>query len=418
MAYLTLTKSSFPIIGQLSWLLGIFMDWIFNFCHMIGLPNIGLSIILFTIITKILLLPLSIKQQKSVQLNSVMAPELRAIQAKYKGKRDQESMIRMQDETSQVYQKYGSKQTSGCFTMLIQMLIIFALYNVIYNIPAYVPSVRHYYDNIVNGLRGISDYASNADLITLAKANRITKVADLNNVNRLVDMMYNFDPIEWGTFKHIFPSIQALVDTNVKEISRLNSFLGMDLSTSPLHQLWPAVFIPILAGITQWYSSKLSMMGSQQAMGDENPAGNSMKMMNNIMPLVSVFFCFTFATGIGVYWVASSAIQIVIQLFVNDYMKKVDVNEMVKENIRKANEKRQAKGLPPMKVSKNPVIDAQSIAEQRKREEEEAEKKKASRESRLKESTQYYKDTAKAKEGSLASKARMVEQYNERNRKN
>ena len=85
------------------------------------------------------MLPLTIKQQKSSKLMAVMQPEIQAIQKKYKGKEnDQKAMMMMQTETKAVYEKYGTSMTGGCLPLLIQMPIIFALYRVIYNIPAYV----------------------------------------------------------------------------------------------------------------------------------------------------------------------------------------------------------------------------------------------------------------------------------------
>ena len=135
-----LTKTG-GILGPIADILGWIMDLLFRFTSTFGILNIGLCIILFTLVTKVLMIPLTIKQQKSSKLMSLMNPEIQAVQKKYKGKKDQTSMTKQQMEMQAIYEKYGSSPTAGCLPMLIQFPIIIALYRVIYNIPAYVPSV-------------------------------------------------------------------------------------------------------------------------------------------------------------------------------------------------------------------------------------------------------------------------------------
>ena len=130
------------IMQGIFWFLGLFMEY----------PNIGLAIILFTAIIYILMLPLTIKQQKFSKLSNKMNPEIQAIQAKYKGKTDQESMQKMQLETQAVYAKYGVSPSGSCVQLLIQMPILFALYRVIYNIPAYVGKVKEVFIPVVDPL--------------------------------------------------------------------------------------------------------------------------------------------------------------------------------------------------------------------------------------------------------------------------
>ena len=141
MDYVVLTKAG-SILGPIATLFGYIMDWLFKFTSSMGIMNIGLCIILFTIIVKLILFPMTISQQKSSKLMSMITPEVQAIQKKYKGKRDQDSMMKQNAEVSAVYEKYGASPTGGCLQVLIQFPIILALYRVIYNIPAYVPSVR------------------------------------------------------------------------------------------------------------------------------------------------------------------------------------------------------------------------------------------------------------------------------------
>ncbi len=414
MDLLALTKSNTFIIGPVATLLGYIMEGIFEFCNWFGVANIGLSIILFTIIVKLVMLPMAIKQQKFSKLNSVMSPELQAISKKYKGKTDQESMIRQNEETKAVYEKYGTSPTGGCLQLLIQMPILFALYRVIYNIPAYVSSVKNIYDNIVNVLIQIPNYATNQGLIDLASTKAI-KAADLGNELRLVDLMYTFNGSDWDKFGSLFnnTALTEAISENLPVINHMNLFLGIDLASPPTAQLWPAVLIPILAGLTQWLSTKLMSTG-QTTTDPDAPGANMMKSMNTVMPLMSVFFCFTFASGIGLYWVASSVCQIVIQLFVNKYMDRVDVNDLIQKNLDKVNKKRAKQGLPPKSITKNAVANVKNI----KVDPEEENKKAQEREERIKKATEYYKKTSsQGKSGSLADRAAMVQKYNDKHNK-
>ena len=113
MFQILLTQSNTFIIGDVAKLLGIIMNGLFEFTNMFGIQNIGLCIVLFTFVIKMLMFPLTIKQQKFSKISTIMNPEIQAIQKKYKGKSDQDSMMRMQEETKAVYAKYGTSPTGG-----------------------------------------------------------------------------------------------------------------------------------------------------------------------------------------------------------------------------------------------------------------------------------------------------------------
>ena len=123
-----LTKSSVPIIGQVASIMGWIMDGIYRVLDLVGIQNLGLCIIIFSIIIYALMTPLQVKQQKFSKLSSVMQPELQKIQKKYKDKKDQASVQKMQEETQLVYQKYGVSPTGSCVQLLIQFPGIMAGY--------------------------------------------------------------------------------------------------------------------------------------------------------------------------------------------------------------------------------------------------------------------------------------------------
>ena len=99
------------------------MDFLFKITSSFGIYNLALCIILFTVITKLILFPLTVKQQESSRLMSIMQPELKEIQKKYKGKKDQASMQKQQAEMNAVYAKYGYNMTAGCLPKLVKILL-------------------------------------------------------------------------------------------------------------------------------------------------------------------------------------------------------------------------------------------------------------------------------------------------------
>ena len=174
-----------------------------------------------------------------------------------------------------------------------------------------------------------------------------------------------------------------------------------------------ALLVPVLAGVTQWLNTKLI---PQADTGNQNSGtmGNTMKTMNTVMPIMSAVFCFTLPVGMGLYWIAGAVIRSVQQVIVNKHMDKVDVDELVKKNLDKVNKKRAKQGLPPQKITNQAKTNVKNIQNPQN-----SQKKQITAEERAKtieKSTEYYK-SGSAKPGSIASKARMVEQFNEKNKK-
>ena len=428
-----LTKTG-GFLGPIADILGWIMDWLFKFTSIFGIENIGLCIILFTLVTKVLMIPLTIKQQQSSKLMAVMQPEISAIQKKYKGKEnDQKYAMMMQTEIKGVYEKYGTSMTGGCLPLLIQMPIIFALYRVIYNIPAYVQSVRGYYETIISKLP--SGYQTAQAFTDLAAAQKMPiDKYDNTNVNTVIDLLYKFTGQQWDTLVNSFSAVgQAVTETGVRvvdAIENMQTFFGLNIAYTPLQVIMnyfnkvdgttlltaiAALCIPLFAGLSQWYSTKLMTANQPQASGkDDNPAAGMMKSMNVTMPLMSVFFCFSFASGIGLYWVAQSVFTIIQQVGINSYLNKVNIDDLVQKNIEKTNKKRAKKGLPPTKVGNVDTM-LKKMEEKEIKAESAQMAKIAKTKAIVEESNKYYNDNAKP--GSLASKANMVAKYNEKHDK-
>ena len=242
-----LTKTSTFIIGPVATLLGYIMNAIFWVQSQIGIESIGLCIILFTIVIYMLLLPLTIKQQKFSRLQSKMNPELQAIQKKYKGKnQDQAAMMKMNEETQAVYQKYGVNPMGSCLQMVIQMPILFALYRVIWNIPAYVTSVKNYFVPLADALlktNGAQDF-----MAEIAKTNAVT-FNDMTQLT-LIDVLYKFKPDNWSALLEQFPDLSSLITSTQKDVDRMNYFLGLNIADSPASIFQTALAAGSIALIT------------------------------------------------------------------------------------------------------------------------------------------------------------------------
>ena len=291
-----LTKSTTFIIGPIAEIIGYIMNGIFFILGKIGLPNIGLSIIFMTILIYMAMLPLTIRQQKFSKLQRKMQPELNKIQKKYQGRKDSQSVAAQQEEMKQVYDKYGVSATGSCVQLAIQMPILFALYRVFYNIPAYLPLVKEAF-------------------------------------YPLVDNLYELDP----------KGAILLAQNADEKYIFYNYFLGLDIAESPSNvmkkggiMIVVALIIPFLAAFTQWLNIKLM----PQPNADPNdPTANSMKTMNLMMPAMSAVFCFSLPSGMGLYWIIGAIVRIVQQIFINKHIDKMDIDEMIEKNSEKAKEK-------------------------------------------------------------------------------
>ena len=414
-----LTKSG-GVLGPIADIMGFIMDGIFRLTSSMGIVNIGLCIILFTLVTRILMYPLSYNQSKSQKLMAVVQPEIQAIQAKYKGREgDQQAMMMQNAEIKAVYEKYGTSMTGGCLPLLIQMPIIFALYRVILNIPAYVSSVRVYFENIVTAIGGesavakVNEFAKSTEELTkLVQRARISG-GEITTTDNIIDFLYNLNPAQWESFKQVFSGSSAVIEENYAVIEKMNNFLGLNIAAAPSSYGWfspKAWIIPILAGLSQYAVTKLTSAQTKGMTDDSNPMSGTMNQMMIMMPLMSVFFCFSFATGIGIYWVASSVFMGIQQYFLNKKMAKIDTQELIRANIAKQNAKRAKKGLPPIN-EKATEDNLKRMQAKREREEQKLQQKAGESQARRDEANAYYKT------GSIAERARMVEQYNEKNSK-
>ena len=414
------TQHSGFILGPIAKLLGVIMNAIFNLMdNLFGVQNIGLSIILFTVVIYMFMFPLTYKQQKFSKMNVKMSPEIKAVQKKYANKQDQASMMAMQEETKAIYAKYGVSPSGSCVQLIIQMPILFALYRVIYNVPAYISSVKDAFMPLVNKLftiDGAMEYMTEVG----ATVGITTKKYDFAQADTFVDVLNKFQSAEWANLSAKYPELSDLIANTQAEIDQMNTFLGINIAYSPSNLIRTgsivlmigAIAIPVLAALTQWLNTKL--MPQMDTSDSENSAmGQSMKQMNVMMPLMSAFFCFTLPSGMGLYWIVSAVVRCVQQVLLNKHFDNIDLDELIQKNLEKLNEKRAKQGLPPQKLNEKAIRAAQM--QEKTVDEEKIAAKKAATADHIKKATAYYNENAKP--GSLASKANMVKKFEEKNGK-
>ena len=284
-----LTQYSGKFLGPIAKVLGYIMSAIYNFLAHFGIENAAVSIIIFTFSINLLMLPFTIKQQKFSKMQSRMQPEMQKIQEKYKGKKDNASMYAQQEEMKALYEKYGTSASSGCLPMIITMIVFFALYRVIYAIPAYVPQIKEIYETIANLTTGNKDALQylldngkslNVSTITWSSA---TLDTFRDNSNYIIDVFTKFGRENWEAFAQFFSGDQlSVVTTNADKIMHVNGIFGnLNLAETPLTKPWPGLLIPILSVVLQYVQTHFMM--AKQTIDPSNPSAATMKSMNTVM---------------------------------------------------------------------------------------------------------------------------------------
>ncbi len=439
MNIILLTQDSSAIIGWVAKLLGLIMEGIFTVLDFIGIPNIGLSIILFTIVVNLLMMPLTIKQQKFSKLSLKMQPEIQAIQNKYKNKKDTDSQMAMNQEIQMVYAKYGVSPTGSCLYLLIQMPILFALYRVIYAIPAYVSKIGDTFgvlaDRIITQDNG--EFLRNSGVTTISSVVAQFSKNMNNNLNKgIIDVLNRLSTTDMATvaehygLSNLRASGGELILGPDGLINTYNNFLGLNIGNSPSNIIrqahavgaWGliigAIMIPVLSAVTQWISVKL--MPQQPKSGNEqaDSMAASMKTMNMIMPLMSAWFCFSLPAGMGIYWVAGSVVRTIQQIAINKHIDKMDFDDIIRQNASKSEKKmeklkqqqelmntyanmntRNIQTNQPKRTMQDKAAISSSLSEQEKNE-------------AMKNASSNY-GNGSAAPGSMFEKANMVKKYND-----
>ena len=427
-----LTQNSGKILGPIAKVLGYLMNAIYVFMDkFLNIQNVGLTIIVFTIVIYFCLLPLTYKQQKFSKMSQIMNPEIQAIQKKYKNRRDQASVQAMNEETQAVYQKYGVSPSGSCVFMLIQLPILFALYRVIYNVPAYITNVKNTFDGVVTGIMGTSGYqdSMNSFLETVSKKNSVFRGITLNFSgtsqqahDSIIDVLYKCTSDNWALLQDKFSGLSDIIASTQSAVEHFNNFLGINIVYSPktiistsAHEghyvlIFLALLVPILAALTQFLNIRLMPQAATNG-GQQEAMAGQMKMMNYMMPLYSVFIVFFLPVGVGIYWIAGSLIRSFQQFLLNKHFDKMDLEKIIKENQAKATAKNKKK-IEKKGVAGEQITNAAKLNTRNIQYRSMADKAASVSSKDMKQDT-----NKKYKEGSMASKANLVKDFNNKNTK-
>lgn len=288
--------------------------------------NYGLSIIIFTVIIKIILLPLNVKSQKAMKKQQKIQPILTELQKKYAN--DQQ---KLQTEMMKLYKDNGVSMMGGCLPMLVQFPILIGLYNVIRSPLRYLLHIN------------------------------INDPAVVDKINNIIALMTEKFPEELGSFagynaEKLFGIGQIQLATwsekvlDAAEAWSINfNFLGLNLAELPSKAITyltqgdfsqmgtiALLIIPALAIFTTWLSMYQTQKMSGQTQSD-NQAAQMSKTMNMMMPIMTGFFAFTLPSGMGVYWIAANLIQMGQQYILNKYFDNKEDDYVVK--VRNTNRK-------------------------------------------------------------------------------
>lgn len=416
--FLTAYNGSF--IGPIARGLGWVMDKIYYFIYsLLGIHGgaIAIAIMLFTIIIYMALLPLTYKQQKFSMLQRKMQPEMQAIQKKYKGKTDQASMQAMQEETSALYDKYGVSPMGSCIQLLIQMPILFALYRVFYNIPAYLSSVKNIFSGLVDGIVKTDGFEKLLKpLVQTAHLTNIDFTAGGSTAikNHVVDVLYKLPDSGWTTLKNDFPDLSSQIHTTHDHLKAVNYFGILNVSDTPGSMIMSGIhgagigltiaafMIPVVAYVTQFLNMKLTPQSS-----DANDSmARQMRTMNLLMPLMTLFISFTTPVGLSLYWIAGAVIRSIQQVILNRHFEKVNLDDIIEQNKEKAAKKAEKRGIKREKMMQYANMSTRNMSAKANVSEQKTEQLNKAKEA-----------SSKAKKGSMTSKANLVKDFNDRNSK-
>ena len=348
-----LTQNTGIIMGPVTKLLGLLFNAIYTLFNGMGIESIALSIVVFTVIIRLLLFPFNLKTTRSSKIQQFLRPEFNKITKKYKGKKDQESMLAQQQETRELQEKYGIKMTQGCITSLIQFPVFIGLYNVIQNIPAYVPKVKALYEPIAqaimktdNGYKLMSDFIDGnkiprltTKLVEFATSTDAASGKGLESLNSVIDVLYRCNESLLDKVASTFssnPEVANLIAQNSDQINRVNHFIfGINLSEAPGLKLTPALIIPIASFICQLLSMIVMPMNET---GDpqQDAQMKSMRRSMYFMPVMSFIITVSAPAGLGIYWAVSAFVGFLITVFTNLYYDHIDMEKLVEKQKAKA----------------------------------------------------------------------------------
>lgn len=301
-------------MGFISELFGYVLNALYNLIN-----NYGIAIIIFSVLLRLILIPITIKQQKTMQKSNKMQEEMKKIQLKYKNNPE-----KLNQETMELYKREGFSPFSGCLTAILQIVIIFAVFWLVSQPLTYMKKVQN----------------------TEIYKEYQTKIEQESTTKSTYKEIAIIDAVE-SDYKEIENQLQNENVENKEELEkrkeqleelRINmELLGIDLSKVPTQSLndWKVYIIPVLYVITSFVSIKITTMTQKAKNKNEEKTEQeeSMEQMNKsmsyMMPIMSISIAAIAPLGLALYWLISNVLIILERLIINKIMSPKEENENV-----------------------------------------------------------------------------------------
>lgn len=330
-------------------ILGVPLGWVMKFIYGF-IQNYGLSIIVFTILVKLLMLPMAVKQQKSQAKMAVVQPQMLELQKRYANNQQ-----KLQEELAALYAREGYNPTSGCLTLFIQFPIIMGLYDVIYKPLTHVLALGSE---------------------TLTKATEIA-----TSLGLLPEKLYSAEPYIISAVQNDPAAFEALGADIVSKIQNFDMyFLGINLGDTPTMAFNALLLIPILSFASQMLMTVISFRNNNT--GSDNPSMAGMKATMYMMPFLSAWICFSVPAGVGMYWIVSSVLSLLQMVILNKFYNPKEMAEKARieserrrelekaERAKRREEAKAGEAEAKRKALSQKEINRQKLAEARRRDAE------------------------------------------------
>ncbi len=324
------------IVGPIAKILGLVVNVLFNVVYGITQTNsLGITIILFTIFVRLLMIPIAYKQQESMFVMRKMQPEIQKLQEKYKGMlNDPEVQRKLTMEQQRIYRDHNYNMFGGCLPLLIQMPIFFGLYHVMRHPFVYIDTINTIYSQFSDS---IIDCITSGNADALALFNQVCTLLHIDKGTDVDTSMFNFiiNAIEPDQVKQFVSYVGSSKATDLYEQKTvIEGFLGLNLTETVGLSLDRKLILPILSGFTTWFSSWIMSRKVEKTMDPQ--MRTQQRVMNITMPLIMAWFTTSVPAGLGVYWITGNIFMIFQQLILT---KHFELKEAAENSDRKEGKK-------------------------------------------------------------------------------
>lgn len=307
------------IVGPITALLRPVLNSIYNLVHNlfysmgIGGLSFGIAIILFTFVIRIIMIPLAIKQQKSMANMQKLQPEIEKIKKKYADKKDPEIQRKMNAEIQSMYAEHKINPFGGCLPILVQLPVFITLSYMLQHTYLFISRIGQVYETIADEILKIPNFVEIIVPLAISKVPKGMSI-DVAEISDLQKVINKFRVDDWNSFLSAVPIDQQEIFTFLlQQKDNMEYFLGINLVENSGY-LWPGILIPVLSAVTGFLTMYLTVRKTKST---DQQAMMQQRIMLYVMPLVMGFMTIGFPAGVGLYWVTSSVFQLFQQLYLD-----------------------------------------------------------------------------------------------------